>query len=97
MRFIANSLADPARLRRPGVALAFLATLLAALVFAAGALAANGGNSDNAKLCQKGGWQTLMDSSASQFTNPAIASAYVPSRDAAWAALMGAPLERSSP
>jgi hypothetical protein len=50
-----------------GVAL--LAALASALVFAAGALAANGGNSDNAKLCQKGGWQTLMDSSANQFAN----------------------------
>jgi hypothetical protein len=69
MRFIANSVTGPARLRRPGVALAFLATLVAALVFAAGALAANGGNSANAKLCQKGGWQTLMDSSAEPFAS----------------------------
>jgi hypothetical protein len=43
--------------------------LLAAFVFAGGALAAKGGNSANAKLCQKGGWQTLMDSSAASFSS----------------------------
>jgi hypothetical protein len=51
------------------VALALLATLATALVFAGGALAAKGGNSANAKLCQKGGWQTLMDSSANAFAS----------------------------
>ena len=76
MRFIADSLTDPARLRRAGVALAFLATLLAALVFAAGAPAADGGNSANAKLCHQGGWQTLMDSSANQFTNDGACVSY---------------------
>jgi hypothetical protein len=43
--------------------------LVAALAITGGALAGNGGNSANAKLCQKGGWQTLMDSSATGFTN----------------------------
>jgi hypothetical protein len=76
MRFIAKSLTDPARVRRPGIALVFLATLLAALVFAAGAPAANGGNSANAKLCQKGGWQTLMDSSAEPFANEGACVSY---------------------
>jgi hypothetical protein len=50
------------------VTLALVATLVAALVVAGGALA-GGGNSANAKLCQKGGWQTLMDSSANTFAN----------------------------
>ena len=69
MRLITNT-TGPAKLRRPGVILlALLATLAAALVFAGGALAAKGGNSGNAKLCQKGGWQTLMDSSAQPFPN----------------------------
>jgi hypothetical protein len=49
--------------------LALVATLVAALAIAGGALAGNGGNSANAKLCQKGGWQTLMDSSALAFPN----------------------------
>ena len=67
MRLITNKLTDPAKLRRSGIVLTLLATLAAALVFAGGAPAANGGNSANAKLCQKGGWQTLMDSSAQSF------------------------------
>jgi hypothetical protein len=51
------------------VAAGLLAALLCTLVFAAGALAAGGGNSANAKLCQKEGWRTLMDSSTSPFAN----------------------------
>jgi len=54
-------------LKKSVIALALLATLVSALVLAAGALAANGGNSANAKLCQKGGWLTLMDSSTTAF------------------------------
>ena len=50
-------------------ALALVALVASALVFAGGALAAKGGNAANAKLCQKGGWQTLMDSSAAAFAN----------------------------
>ena len=49
------------------LALAALMTLVMALVLAAGALAADGGNSASAKLCQKGAWQGLMDSSANAF------------------------------
>jgi hypothetical protein len=45
-----------------------LASVASALVFAGGALG-SGGNSANAKLCQQGGWQTLMDSSANAFGN----------------------------
>jgi hypothetical protein len=48
---------------------ALLAALATALVFAGGALAGKGGNADNAKLCQKGGWHALMDSSAAPFAN----------------------------
>ena len=36
-------------------AVALVATLVAALVVAGGALADRGGNAGNAKLCQKGG------------------------------------------
>jgi hypothetical protein len=54
-------------LRKSVVTLALFATLVSALVFAGGALAGEGGNSDNARLCQKGGWQTIMDSSARPF------------------------------
>jgi hypothetical protein len=43
--------------------------LVAALVVAGGALADRGGNAANAKLCQKGGWQKLMSSSATPFAN----------------------------
>lgn len=53
---------------KTGFAIALLATVLAWLVVADGARAASGGNAVNAKLCQKGGWSKLMDSSAQQFT-----------------------------
>jgi len=56
-------------LRKSVVALALLATLVSALVFAGGSLAANGGNAANAKLCQKDGWQALMDSAAAPFSS----------------------------
>lgn len=58
------------------LALAVLAMLVSALVLAGGALAADGGNSDIAKLCQKGGWQRLMDSSANQFANEGACVSY---------------------
>ena len=48
-------------------ALVILAALVSAVVFAAGALAANTGNADNAKLCHD--WPALMDSSGAQFSN----------------------------
>jgi hypothetical protein len=54
--------------KKAGLVLALLATLAAALAVAGGALA-GGGNSANAKLCQKGGWKTLMGSSANAFAN----------------------------
>jgi hypothetical protein len=53
---------------KTGFAVALLATVLAWLVLADGAKAAGGGNAVNAKLCQKGGWSTLMNSSAQRFT-----------------------------
>jgi hypothetical protein len=54
---------------RKSLGLALLAAVASALAFAGGGLAANGGNSVNAQLCQKGGWQTLMDSSAAPFSS----------------------------
>jgi hypothetical protein len=54
---------------KPGLALALVATFVACLVLAGGARAAGGGNAVNAKLCQKGNWSKLMDSSAHQFAN----------------------------
>ena len=54
--------------------LALLASLASAVVLAGSALAANGGNSANAKLCQS--WQTLMDSSATQFSNEGACVSY---------------------
>jgi hypothetical protein len=50
------------------LAIAFLATIFAWLGLVDGALGAGGGNAANAKLCQKGGWSKLMNSSAQQFT-----------------------------
>jgi hypothetical protein len=48
--------------------------LASVVVFARGALAANGGNSDNAKLCQD--WPALMDSSGAQFSNEGACVSY---------------------
>jgi hypothetical protein len=48
--------------------LALSVGLLVALAISETALA-GGGNSANAKLCQKGGWQNLMNSNAAQFTS----------------------------
>jgi hypothetical protein len=53
---------------KTGLAIALLATVMGWLALADGAGAASGGNAANAKLCQKGGWSKLMDSSAQQFT-----------------------------
>jgi hypothetical protein len=44
-----------------------LAVAVSAFVFAGGAVGASGGNSANAKLCKKGGWVSLMDSSGAPF------------------------------
>jgi hypothetical protein len=54
-------------LKKSLVGLALLAAVASAFVLAGGALAANGGNSANAKLCPD--WQALMDSSAAPFSN----------------------------
>jgi hypothetical protein len=54
---------------KAGPVLALVATVVAALAVAGGALADRGGNAANAKLCQKGGWQKLMGSSAAPFAN----------------------------
>jgi hypothetical protein len=51
----------------PRKSLLALALIAALAVFAGGALAATGGNSGNAKLCQN--WPTLMDASGAQFSN----------------------------
>jgi hypothetical protein len=51
----------------PKKSLLAFALTAALAVFAGGALAANGGNSSNAKLCQD--WPALMDASGSQFSN----------------------------
>jgi hypothetical protein len=61
-------------LKKSVLALAVLAALASAFVFAGGALAADGGNSGNAKLCQS--WQTLMGSSATQFSNEGACMRY---------------------
>jgi hypothetical protein len=54
---------------RAGLAAALAAAVVASLGVVDGALGAGGGNATNAKLCQKGGWSKLMDSSAHLFTS----------------------------
>ena len=57
------------------VGLVLLATASVCLGQAAVA-SASGGNSANAKLCQKGGWQTLVRSDGSTFTNEEACVSY---------------------
>jgi hypothetical protein len=61
-------------LKKSMLALALFAALASAVVFAGGALAANGGNAANAKLCQD--WPALMDSSGAQFSNEGACVSY---------------------
>src|SRR5262245_8333841 len=49
--------------------LAVAAAIITTMAVTGGALAAKGGNSTNAKLCQRGGWDGLMDSSGAKFSN----------------------------
>jgi hypothetical protein len=56
------------------LALALIAALASVVVFAGGALAANGGNAANAKLCRD--WPALMDSSGAQFSNEGACVSY---------------------
>jgi hypothetical protein len=55
--------------RKAVVAFVVLTSVVSALALTGRALAAKGGNSGNAKLCQKSGWQGLMDSTAASFAN----------------------------
>jgi hypothetical protein len=54
---------------KTAIASVVLAVAVSALVFAGSAAAAPGGNSANAKLCQHGGWATLMDSTGTPFAS----------------------------
>jgi hypothetical protein len=54
---------------KTAIASVVLAAAVSALVFAGSAVGAPGGNSANAKLCQHGGWATLMDSTATPFAS----------------------------
>src|SRR5919201_1184362 len=56
-------------LRKAIVAFVVITSVVSALALSGGALAAKGGNSGNAKLCQKDGWQNLMDANGSAFAN----------------------------
>ncbi|MBD0330391.1 MAG: hypothetical protein ICV64_09860 [Thermoleophilia bacterium] len=56
-------------------AVAVLAAL-GALVLASAAAAENGGNSANAKLCQKGGWEELVDADGGAFANAGACVSY---------------------
>jgi hypothetical protein len=54
---------------KTGLAIVLLATIVGWVCIVQGASASGGGNAVNAKLCQKGGWSKLMDSSAQQFAS----------------------------
>ena len=77
----------------PKKSLLAIALIAALAVFAGGALAANGGNSDNAKLCQD--WPALMDSSGAQFSNEGACVSYG-ARDGAIYARAGLTVEASA-
>jgi len=52
------------------------AALLIAALAASGAASAGGGNSAAAKLCQKGGWQTLVTSGGTAFASEEACTSY---------------------
>jgi hypothetical protein len=54
---------------RTGLVIALLVTIVGLVCAVQGASASSGGNAVNAKLCQKGGWSNVMDSSAHKFAN----------------------------
>jgi hypothetical protein len=58
------------------LAFALLAAVASTLVVAGGAFAAGSAKSANAKLCQHGGWQSVMDSSAVPFSNEGDCASY---------------------
>src|SRR5580765_5980735 len=53
-----------------------LVGLLAGLVVASAASAGGGGNSPNAKSCQKNGWKTLYRSDGTTFTSETACTSY---------------------
>jgi hypothetical protein len=55
---------------------ALAACLAVVCLSQAAAALAGGGNSANAKLCQKGGWQTLVRSDGSSFANQGACVSY---------------------
>jgi len=55
--------------RKALVGFVVIASVVSALALSGAALAAKSGNSANAKLCQKGGWQDLMDANGAAFAN----------------------------
>jgi len=65
---------------RPGRRFCTLAALSTGLLLAcfvvSGPALARGGNSANAKLCQKGGWQTLQSSTGGTFTSEEACVSY---------------------
>ena len=77
----------------PRKSLLALALIAALAVFAGGALAAKGGDSGNAKLCQD--WPALMDSSGAQFSNEGACVSYA-AHDGAIYALAGLTVEPSA-
>jgi hypothetical protein len=71
---------------KTGLALVFLATVVAWLLLVNGAFAAGGGNATNAKLCQKGGSAQLMDASGHQFADEDACVSYAAHGGAVYAA-----------
>jgi hypothetical protein len=54
---------------RTGLVIALLVMSVGSVCAVQGASASGGGNAVNAKLCQKGGWSKVMDSSAHKFAD----------------------------
>lgn len=62
--------------RRFAVLVAVTGVLVLVALVATSAAVASGGNSANAKLCQKGGWQTLQQSNGAPFTSQSNCVSY---------------------
>ena len=61
---------------RTAITAGFLAAAVSALILAGAAVGAPGGMSAAAKLCQRGGWAKLMDSTATPFAGTGSCVAY---------------------
>jgi hypothetical protein len=70
---------------KTSLVVALLVMIVGSLCAVQGAFASGGGNAANAKLCQKGGWSKVMDSSAHKFADEDACVSYAAHNGAIYA------------